>query len=213
MEAGRKIMNYTIQRISTEQDIEKCNLFEINNYQWKNVYKPKTYGYAGYLEGNGIYVKFICEESNPKREYTKDRDSVCLDSTVEIFMAFPEKGEKLSNDVMYINIEMNSNGVMYSKYGKGRKGRTFISEELCAKSNCKSVIGEDKWEITVTIPEELLREICDFDSILNGETFYCNFYKIAESPEVEHYGTFSPIENETPNFHLPIYFAQANIEK
>ena len=47
-------MNYTIQRISTEQDIEKCNLFEINNYQWKNVYKPKTYGYAGYLEGKGV---------------------------------------------------------------------------------------------------------------------------------------------------------------
>lgn len=43
-------MNYTIRKINTENDIEKCDLFEINNYQWNNVYTPKTYGYAGYLE-------------------------------------------------------------------------------------------------------------------------------------------------------------------
>lgn len=211
MKVGKKMMNYTIRRIHAEQEIEKCDLFNINNYQWKAVCTPKTYGYAGYLEGKGVYVKIVCEESNPKREYVKDRDRVCEDSAVEVFMAFPEKNEKLSNDVMYINFEMNANGVMYSKFGKGRKGREFISEEMCKKSNCHVVVEENKWVLTVTIPEEFLQEVCDWQSILNGEPFYCNFYKISESPEIEHYGSFSPIENETPNFHLPVCFAKTNI--
>lgn len=211
MKAGRK-MEYTIRKINTKNDIEKCDLFEINNYQWKNVQTPKAYGYAGYLEGKGIYVQFICEEENPKRAYTKDRDRVCEDSAVEVFMAFPEKDEELSNNVMYINFEMNANGVMYSKFGKGRKGREFISEEICKKSNCHVDMEENKWVLTVTIPEEFLQEVCDWNGILKGEPFYCNFYKISESPEIEHYGSFSRIESETPNFHLPIYFAKATIK-
>ena len=130
---------------------------------------------------------------------------------MEVFMAFPED-EELSNNVMYINFEMNANGVMYSKFGKGRKGREFISEEICKKSNCHVDMEENKWVLTVTIPEEFLQEVCDWNGILKGETFYCNFYKISESPEIEHYGSFSRIESEKPNFHLPICFAKATIK-
>lgn len=205
-------MEYTIRKINTKNDIEKCELFTIDNYQWKNICTPKTYGYAGYLEGKGIYVKFICEESNPKREYTQDRDRVCEDSAVEVFMAFPEEDEKLSNDVMYINFEMNANGVMYSKFGKGRKGRKFISEEVSKETHCEAKVEENQWSITLTIPEDFLREVCDFDAIINGKEFYCNFYKISESPEIEHYVSFSKIDSEVPNFHLPVYFAKTAIK-
>ena len=49
---------------------------------------------------------------------------------------------------------------------------------------------------------------------LDGETeFYCNFYKIAQTPEIEHYASWSPIDNPTPNFHLPVFFAKAQIEE
>ncbi len=205
-------MDYTIRKINTENDIEKCDLFEINNYQWNNVYTPKTYGYAGYLEGKGLYVKFVCEEINPKREYAKDRDRVCEDSAVEVFFAFPEKNQEISNDVMYINYEMNANGALYCKFGKGRKGREFISEEVCEKSHCQTVVEEDKWTLTVTIPEDFLCGLCDFDAFINGAEFYSNFYKISESPEIEHYGSFSRIESDTPNFHLPVCFAKTTIK-
>ena len=159
-------------------------------------------------DNQGIYVKLICEESNPKREYKNHKDRVYKDSAMEIFMAFPEKGEPLTNDVMYINFEMNANGAMYACYGKGRKNRSFISEALYEKSDCQASVEEEKWSLTVTIPEELLKEICDFDGMMRGDSFYCNFYKISERPEIEHYGSFSPIESEKPNFHLPVCFAE-----
>lgn len=205
-------MEYIIRKITTESEIDQCDLFKINHYQWNSKLEPNTYGYAGYLEGKGIYVKLVCEEQNPKRVYQHHRENVYQDSAMEIFMAFPEKGELLSNDVMYLNFEMNANGAMYAAFGKGRKSRSFISDEMYEKSNCQAVIEEDRWMLTVLIPEEFLREICAFEEIKNGGTFYCNFYKIAESAEIEHYGSFSPIESEKPNFHMPVCFAQCKVE-
>lgn len=201
-------MEYIIQKIHAKEEIEGCNRFDIDYYQWNSTKEPKAYGYAGYLDNQGIYVKLICEESNPKREYKNHKDRVYKDSAMEIFMAFPEKGEPLTNDVMYINFEMNANGAMYACYGKGRKNRSFISEALYEKSDCQASVEEEKWSLTVTIPEELLKEICDFDGMMRGNSFYCNFYKISERPEIEHYGSFSPIESEKPNFHLPVCFAE-----
>ena len=205
-------MNYTIRKINTENDIEKCDLFEINNYQWNNVYTPKTYGYAGYLEGKGLYVKFVCEEINPKREYAKDRDRVCEDSAVEVFFAFPEKDQQISNDVMYINYEMNANGALYCKFGKGRKGREFISEEVCEKSHCQTVVEEDKWTLTVIIPEDFLRGLCDFEAFINGQNFTVIFIKFQKALRLSIMEVFHAIESETPNFHLPICFAKATIK-
>lgn len=206
-------MEYTIRKIKEEREIEQCDLFEINHYQWNSSQKPKAYGYAGYLEGKGIYVKLICEEKDPKRVYRNHRDKVYQDSAMEIFMAFPEKGEPLLNDVMYLNFEMNANSAMYAAFGKGRKNRAFISEEMYKKSGCKAVIEEERWTLTVTIPEEFLQEICRWEDVKRGETFYCNFYKISESKEIEHYGSFSPIESETPNFHMPVCFAKCKVSE
>ena len=62
------------------------------------------------------------------------------------------------------------------------------------------------------IPEELLNETCNFQRFLNGEQFYCNFYKISEAPEIEHYAAYQKIDSDVPNFHLPVSFAKATVE-
>ena len=134
---------------------------------WNSTRKPEAYGWMGYLEGEGLFVKMVCEEKEPKRVYQNHQDPDYKDSAMEVFLAFPEEGEELSNDCMYTNFEINSNGAMLANYGKGRK---------------------------------------------NGQPFYCNFYKIAEDEAIVHYGSYSLIENETPNFHLPVCFAEARIE-
>lgn len=204
-------MKYQVKKINDRNQIETCEPFSINQYMWDSKQEPKTYGWLGYLENEGLYVKMICEEKNPKREKQNHRERVCDDSTMEIFFAFTEEGETLTNDSMYINFEINSNGAMYSKYGKGRKNRTFITEEECEMTGCKTEIKEDRWSLEVLFPETFLNKICDFQKVKEGKTFYCNFYKISESEEIEHYGSYSPIDSETPNFHLPIYFAEAQM--
>ena len=42
-----------------------------------------------------------------------------------------------------------------------------------------------------------------------GSTFYCNFYKISESKDIEHYAAYAPITSPVPSFHMPEYFAEA----
>lgn len=44
-----------------------------------------------------------------------------------------------------------------------------------------------------------------------GSSFWCNFYKISEAAEIEHYASYAPIRTEIPSFHLPEFFATADI--
>ena len=206
-------MLYHVKRIENKSGIEQCELFTINQYMWDSKTEPKAYGWMGYIEGEGLAVKMVCEESNPKRVYTNHRDPVYKDSTMEVFLAFPEAGETLTNDVMYTNFEINSNGAMLANYGKGRKGRQSITDEQFVMTGVQSTIEEKKWYLEVLFPEAYLKQICDFDKVKEGQIFYCNFYKIAESEEIVHFGSYSPIKSETPNFHLPVCFAEAVIEK
>lgn len=203
-------MIYKIKRIDAREQIETCEPFAINQYMWNSKQEPKTYGWMGYIEGEGLFVKMCCEEQNPKREYQNHKDPVCNDSAMEIFLAFSE--DALTNDCMYTNFEVNANGAMHAKWGKGRKGRQFISDEQYIQTGVKAIIEEDKWFLEVLFPETYLYQICDFEVIKNGETFYCNFYKISESEPILHFGSYSPIDSETPNFHLPVCFAKTFIE-
>ena len=162
--------------------------------------------------GQEAFVKMVCEERNPKRVFHDHKDPVYRDSAMEVFLAFLEQNEELSNQCMYTNFEMNANGAMLANYGAGRENRKYISDEQYQQTHVKAVMEKDKWYVEVLFPESYLHQICDFEKIKEEAAFYCNFYKIAESEEILHFGSYSPIESEVPNFHLPICFAQAVIE-
>lgn len=202
-------MTYQVKRIKNRNQIEQCELFSITNYMWESKQEPKVHGWMGYLEGEGLFVKMICEETDPIRVYKNHKEPVYKDSAMEIFLAFPK--EVLSNDCMYTNFEINSNGAMLANYGEGRQGRQFITDAQYEQTGVKAVIEEDKWYLEVLFPEDYLKQICDFEEIKAGKDFYCNFYKIAETEEIQHFGSYSPIESEKPNFHLPVCFAKAVI--
>ena len=101
---------------------------------------------------------------------------------------------------------------MYEKYGFGRQGIQFLSDEIYKETGVNSVIEKDHWTMSLLIPEKFLKEVCDYLPDGSGKEIYCNFYKISEDPAVEHYISFSPIDSEKPNFHLPVFFAKAEVE-
>lgn len=205
-------MRYSVKRISDKNQIETCEKFSINHYLWRNTMEPKAYGWAGYVEGKGMFIKMVCEEANPTRERLQHRERVCDDSAMEFFFAFTEDGEELTNNSMYINFEMNANAAMYTKFGKGRKNRQFISPEQVELTECKATVEEDYWSVEFFAADELMKDFCDWEAVKNGKPFYFNFYKISETAEIEHYGSYTMIDSETPNFHLPVCFAEAVIE-
>ncbi len=205
-------MAFQVKTIENKNQIETCESFEITYfYPCDTGYEPKAYGWMGYLKEKGLFFKLVCEEKNPLRVYKNNRDRVCEESAMEIFLAFPEEGEALTVDCMYTNFELNANGAIYSKFGKGRNNRQFISEETCELMECTAQVDEDKWSLEFVVPEKYLEDICELDAIKAGRSFYFDFFKIAENKEIEHYGIYAPSKNEKPNFHYPNDYMEAVI--
>ena len=74
------------------QLIESKELLEISrtclksrHLLWGTERIPKTYGYIGFVKGEGFYLKLVCLEKNPLRIYKEDQDPVYKDSAVEAF--------------------------------------------------------------------------------------------------------------------------------
>ncbi|WP_270196475.1 carbohydrate-binding family 9-like protein [Faecalimonas umbilicata] len=204
-------MEYKIYRIADRTQIDQCELFAINQYLWNSLQTPKAYGRAGYIDGQGIYVEMTCEECDPKRLCNKDKELVYKDSALEAFFAFPEGDISIEKQCIYINFEMNANGALYAEKGYTRENRTLISDVYYQEADCRAKIESDRWCVSVLIPEALLGEITSLEELKAGQRFYCNFYKISEDDKIQHFGCYSPIESEEPNFHLPICFAKAVI--
>ncbi len=203
-------MEYKVCKIETLQEIEKAQRLEINNFNWNCVYKPVAYGYMAYLEGVGLVVRFVVEEENPQRTYTKPQDPVYRDSAVEVFVSFQET--QPDQESLYMNFEINSNGAMLANYGYGRHDRNVLSQTMYEKCNVRAEVLKDHWTVDLVIPMSLIQELTGIESLKTGECFYCNFYKIAESKEIEHYASYNPIVSENPNFHLPQFFAKAIVQ-
>jgi hypothetical protein len=202
-------MIYETRIISSLGEISACPVFKVSHFLWTCRRRPETFGRMGYLKGQGLCLQMTSLEREPLRELKNHRDMVCNDSAVEAFFSFaPEQPDENS---LYFNFEINANGAMYAKYGQGRKNRQFLTEEEYATTGVKATIAPESWSAEWLVPLELLKRVCGISGFEPGDSFFCNFYKISENPGIEHYAAYSPIQSETPNFHLPQYFARAVI--
>jgi len=208
-------MMYKTYVIKSKEELDRCPIFQVNHVLWNSSRQPETFGQMAYLDGEGLFIRMTCVEQNPKRELQNHRDMVCRDSAVEAFFAFPDpelkQTEQPSNDSLYLNFEINANGAMHAKYGHGRQGRQFLTEEEYALTGISAVIEPDRWTVELLVPDALLKRLGLF-AFQAGDTFFCNFYKIAEDPVIGHYMAYNPIPTEKPNFHLPAHFARAEIK-
>ena len=78
---------------------------------------------------------------------------------------------------------------------------------------CSAEIKEEQWNVNLTLPIEILEQVYGKLNLQEGSDFRCNFYKICETKEYEHYAAYRCVESEQPNFHLPEYFENAVILK
>ena len=209
------MLMYNTQIIDSRDKIEKCPIFYINNAQWTCKCTPSAWGHLAYIPGDGLFVKMFCDETDPRRTVTAHGDKVIMDSVLEAFFAFPDERVPLDeegrpgNDGLYINFEINANGALYAKTGWGRQGRETLTEEELEAASPSAWIDAEGWGVEFTIPDRLITRLIGINGFKPGDEFYCNFYKMSENPEIEHYFTYNLIESEKPNFHLPRCFAKA----
>lgn len=198
-----------VQVIESKELLETVEPFEIRHLLWGTERIPKTYGYIGFAKGEGFYLKLVCLEKNPLRIYKENQDPVYKDSAVEAFFRF-NSGDGSRQDI-YLNFEMNANGAILAGYGKNKTERTPFEADMVRKLNCKAEVGEEQWNVSLMIPIEILEYIYGELNLKEGAKFTCNFYKICETKENEHYASYKYVESKNPNFHLPEYFAEAVI--
>lgn len=190
-------------------------LMELEPYQveyllWGTKEIPKTYVYLGFVPGDGLYLKMVCEEKNPLRTYVNDQDPVYRDSAMEAFLQF-ETGRERGTQETYLNFEVNANGALLVAYGTGRTYRTYFGKDEMKLFQNKAQVLEDRWIADVRVPVSVLEKVYGPLHLGDGSVFYCNFYKISETQEIEHYASYFPIKTEIPSFHLPEYFGEAMI--
>ncbi len=203
---------YSIKKISSEADINACELFEITDFQWEAKRKPYTKGRIGYIEGKGLYIEMETDETDTIVTHHNDREMVCDDSAMEVFAAFPRDGIRPeSTDVPYFNFEINAEGCMYAKFGESRKERDFLSEDTYDRANVETIQSDEGWSLNFYIPESSIAEKLGYNPFSDGHVFYMNFYKIAQNEEIIHFGAFNHINSDHPDFHRPQDFAEVRI--
>ncbi|MBN2413393.1 hypothetical protein JXQ31_17065 [candidate division KSB1 bacterium] len=189
---------------------------EIKHYLWmNNGYTPKVYAKLFYSD-NYIYVFFNVFEKIIRIQYTKCGDPVYKDSCVEFFInPFPQKSQD------YFNFEINAVGAML--VGVGNTGhddqrKVYSEEELqdfeiftSVKKPVSGQYGADNWTLYYKIPVKLFENY--YKLPFEAEPAIGNFYKCGDETEFEHYGAWNPVQNKTPNFHMPRYFGIIEFER
>ena len=199
-----------VKVIQSAKELEALSPFKVDNKLWGTKTAPVTYGYLGFIPDSGFCLKMVCEETDPLRKYTEINAPVYRDSAMEAFFQFESERER-NIQPTYLNFEMNANGALLAAYGKERIYRTYFTREEHEEFACSAQIEEDRWSAALYIPLSVLEHIYGPLCLEAGSTFTCNFYKISEAAEIEHYASWSMIETDVPSFHLPEYFGNAVI--
>jgi hypothetical protein len=153
-----------------------------------------------------IFLKYFVEEKQFRAIVTKMNGRVWEDSCVEFFVAFDELG--------YYNFEFNSIGTVLTAFGKDRDERTFLPIEVLMMIETHTKLRKKNnlfyWELLIVIPARVF--IYHALPHLSGLKCKANFYKCGDALSLPHYLTWSNIESESPNFHLPQFFGELCFE-
>lgn len=185
---------------------------QIDIYKWVDSVEYDAYGQLVYIEDYGFICRMTCVESDPLTRYTEFGDPVYLDSCMEFFAAW--------DNVSYINIESNSVAALCAQFGATKNNRRPITDYL-SESEIFTVtpdVGEEVWTLTMDIPVSKLQKFygngMTAATFASGYTFKGNFYKIGSDAVtgVRHYGMWTEVDGNTPNFHQPDCFGTFVIE-
>jgi len=185
---------------------------DIDIYKWVNSVEYEAYAQLVYIKDYGFLCRMTCMESDPLTRYTQFGDPVYLDSCMEFFAAWDNQS--------YINIESNSVGALCAQFGATKNNRRPITDYLSMSEifDVNPVVEEDKWTLTMDIPISKLKKLygtkLSAQTFVSGYTFTGNFYKIGSDAVtgVRHYGMWTEVDGNTPNFHQPNCFGTFVIE-
>lgn len=201
-----------------------------NKSQWQNIEAINIKNYMGELpsfcpsvqakmmyNNENIYIIFRVSDRYV-RCITKDiNGSVWDDSAVEFFFA-PDT----SLPLRYFNLEINCGGTPLMHYNliPRKEFKKLSNEDIekieIAHSLPQIVDPEIKEQVTWTleyrIPIDILRKYSNITQPKPGIIWRANFYQCADKTSNPHYLTWSIVDNNKPDFHLPQFFGILKFE-
>ncbi len=176
--------------------------FEIKNYPWDvSGYKPKTIITIGY-DDNGFNVHGVSYETEIHASRFINNTDISADNCMELFMKFAP-----DTDINYINIEINPNSAVNNSVRENRENSQYVSDEMIKMLDVKATVYEDRWEIDYYIPVSYIKKLIPTYEHKTGNIIKGNLYKCSEDFN-PHFGCFSNIEWEEPDFHRPEFFTE-----
>ncbi|MBB6732421.1 carbohydrate-binding family 9-like protein [Cohnella zeiphila] len=188
---------------TTRPDGEAGSRTAIRHYLWMQTdYRPKVTFALSYTEEELRLVFRVYEEA-PLIRYTRPNDPVYRDSCVEFFLQ-PAPAE----DARYLNFEMNAAGTLLVGLGKGRQDRLYLGPsdrpvvpvETAAGLRDPDT-GELYWTARLRIPLGWLSSLFPSFVPRTGAAMRGNFYKCGDETQVPHYGCWSQVRSDVPDFH------------
>lgn len=195
-----------------------------NKYPWQSIiplevtnimgpvpaFRPAVRAKMMYDEEN-LYVIFHVDDRYVRCVTNRPNGPVWEDSCVEFFFSpdinFPEK---------YFNLEINCGGTPLMHYNLVPRGKFIeigiedIRKIEIAHSLPELVDPEIRermaWTVEYRIPINILKNYSGITSPEQGVEWKANFYKCAEKNSNPHFITWSFVQNEKPDFHLPQFF-------
>lgn len=140
-----------------------------------------------------------------------DNGKVYTDSCVEFFISLDDSG--------YYNFEFSCIGKTLLGFRKERPNPVNGTEAIMATisklpslgiANFEERIGNNEWELTVSIPSSALFQ--HRISELSGLKARANFYKCGDNLTEPHYLSWQPINRPKPDFHAPQFFTEIFFE-
>ncbi len=176
-------------------------IFKIDNFPWDDTgYRPKTTVEMSY-DDKGFYLHFNSDEKEIRATQTQHNTDVHLDSCVEAFIQFlPDK------DSSYINFEINPNGAMRCARGENRYDRVEYPESVIDNFNIKTQVDKNGWKVWFNIPVDFIKKEYPGYVHEKGKRIRANFYKCGDETKTPHWGCWSNIASEHPDFHLSVFF-------
>jgi len=183
----------------------------IGNYMGdKPAHFPDTRVKIAY-DDQALYLIFRVEDKYVRAVAADHQDDVYKDSCVEFF--FAPDAESPGD---YFNLETNCGGAMLFQFHspagdehieipQSQFSRIEIASSL-PRTIAPEIPDPVTWTVEYRLPLAILDEYCKVTRPAPGVAWRANFYKCADETSHPHWLTWSPVDNSTPNFHLPKFF-------
>lgn len=169
--------------------------------QFKNA--PDVCVHLAYVDGMGLAVRMISNETSLRATVNTPDGMVCTDSCMEAFIDFaPDSGKG------YINFELNPLAALHEAIGTERNGRRFVRELGVSATHPITSVSPDGWEAMFVVTENHIAELFGKNGLSKGDVIKANFYCCADSKPEPFYATAFEIKTASPDYHRPEYFGE-----